>query len=101
MGKITTYRCDAPNCDQMKNKMNSWFVFTIDKTRNQLACMPLDGNEDLFAQTPPVGMVIGVLCSHECAQKVFESFLYSITQQPNPVSTKPQQAERVYPDGLG
>lgn len=79
MGKIITYRCDAPSCSQIRKATNHWYIWKV--ADGWFHCGLLEGNESIYddIKAKETHATFGVACSLGCAQRLFEMFLSGTT----------------------
>ena len=63
---ITTVKCAAPGCTNVRREANHWFVVAVEQQR--FTCRP-------FASAAPLRLADEPVCGQACAQKLFEKYL--------------------------
>lgn len=62
---VTTVKCAAPGCTNVRRQANHWFVTS---TGQRFTCRPYSAGADLRSTDEPA-------CGQSCAQKLFERYL--------------------------
>lgn len=62
---VTTVKCAAPGCTNVRREANHWFVISIEQ---RFTCRPYSAAGGLRSTDEPV-------CGQACAQKLFERYL--------------------------
>jgi hypothetical protein len=62
---ITTVKCAAPGCTNVRREANHWFVTSAEQ---RFTCRPYSATADLRSIDEPA-------CGQACAQKLFERYL--------------------------
>ncbi len=62
---ITTVKCAAPGCTNVRRQANHWFVISVEQ---RFTCRPFSSTADLRPIDEPA-------CGQACAQKLFERYL--------------------------
>ena len=62
---VTTVKCAAPGCTNVRREANHWFVTSADQ---RFTCRPYLATTDLHSTDAPA-------CGQACAQKLFERYL--------------------------
>ena len=63
---VSTVRCAAPGCMNVRQQTNHWFVVSFDEFT--FSCRPYAAGRELTISEEPV-------CGQACAQRLFERFL--------------------------
>lgn len=70
---VTTVKCAAPGCTNIRGKTNHWFVALINQHR--FVCRP-------YLPVTSLGPADEPVCGQACAQKIFERYLARQMSQP-------------------
>jgi hypothetical protein len=62
---VTTVKCAAPGCANVRREANHWFVISVEQ---RFTCRPYSAAADLRSTDKPA-------CGQACAQKLFERYL--------------------------
>ena len=62
---VTTVKCAAPGCTNVRRQANHWFVISVEQ---RFTCRPYSATADLRPADQPA-------CGQACAQKLFERYL--------------------------
>jgi hypothetical protein len=62
---VTTVKCAAPGCTNVRREANHWFVISVEQ---RFTCRPYSAAAGLRSTDGPV-------CGQSCAQKLFERYL--------------------------
>ncbi len=68
---VTTVKCAAPGCTNVRRETNHWFVTSAD--RDRFVCRPFIPAAGLRSSDEPA-------CGQACAQKLFERYLAARNQ---------------------